>query len=410
MPLFGRRSASAAPRPATHAETIRAIREVRERAGALFARREYRTAIAAQREAVELAKTISVGAVPANAYAAVVGSLMEQLGRFQEAAGDRDDARTSLRGALRYLKPWTADTGSKGSTVYGSAIMQLAHLLDAPDTRAELIGLCAEATRLATDPRSSDETVLRQVSALHRIAGALHAEGRIDQEIDVRREVIAAVERVPVRTEKVEIAYVGELACMAIVQARAGRFDEAFATVHRCRGVVGEPRSETAGALRRAFAAGCHEFGCALRKAGRSGQSLDWLTVSEEYLAVLYDEEPERYRASRASVWNDWAYALRDLGPDRVEEGLAKLEAALALLGPATPEDSEDVEFVRSAALDTKADLLRDLGRPGEALQFRRLSVEIQRGLLARSPNSTRYAEALAEIERQLAADSWHGV
>lgn len=406
MPLFGRRNASAAPRPATPAETMRAMRVVRERAASLFEQKDYRTAISAQLEAVELAKSIPVGAGTAHDYASLLGVLMEELCRFQAAAGDRDGARRSCRGALRYLKPWAEDAASPEATIYGAAIMWLTRLLDTPDGREELIGLRAEATRLATDRRSSDETMIRQAVALHRIAEALRAEGRVDQEIDVRRDVISAVDRSRVRNEDVEIAYADELARLAVAQAQAGRFEEAFAVARRCREFVDEPRTATTPALRNAVPVAYHGIGYSLREARRSEQSLDWLTVSDEYLAVLCDEEPARYLPARAGVWNDWAYALQDLGPDRAEEGLAKIDGALDLLGPAAAEESEEVAYVRACAFDTKADLLGGLGRSAEALPLRRRSAEILRGLPTQSPKKDRYAKDLENVERRLAADS----
>jgi tetratricopeptide (TPR) repeat protein len=220
--------------------------------------------------------------------------------------------------------------------------------------------------------------------------------------------VIAALERTTASEPRAETVpvYVAELTLLAAELTRTGAFDEAIAVARKCRATVGEPNSKTPDTLRKCVAATYHDVGHELWSTGRADAALEYLEVSDGYLAVLYAETPEKYRAYLAAVRNDWACALRDTEADRREEALAKADSALALLGPAAVDEPEMIAFARSAALDTKANVLRDLGRLDEMLPLYRRSAEILRELLTRSPGIAKYTESLTEVEAHLASAS----
>lgn len=259
---------------------------------------------------------------------------------------------------------------------------------------------------MALDWRTAQATVLHATLTLRHIAEALGSTGRAEQEIEVRREIVSALEAQWEQDPTAMRALGVELSTLAELYARRKDFPAAIADARRCREVVGGPQSEgVTEEVRRCVAWACFNVGSALHFAGRSEEALEWFATAGEYYEVLYAEAPDRYRDRYATVRNDWACALLglDADPKRLDEAMRQVEASLDLLSAAA--EPESFAYSRATALDTKADVLRELGRLEEARSLRGQSLELLRPLVAAAPERAGYAKTAAEVERKAALD-----
>lgn len=308
-----------------------------------------------------------------------LATTLELLARYAEQAGDRTTAVTALTEAVEIHRAAAPSTAPHSVLVQAlndrvEALAQLASLISGP----EKMVVRAESAETARRLHVADPVAYRRVyvDALTAYGQDLHAAGRVDDMMEVFRQVIG------LWRQEAEVAPQTGLVSFAVASlsvsdrlAEAGRPEAAIdAAVEAVRSLQRleqmQPNASTA-----QVALAHHTLGLRYAEAGKWKDAIDASSRAVAKFSELVQAGRDDERPRLASALNNLAAALATV--DRHEEAATAAQQAMEALS--TPDSLLDVRVMAAARTNAALSLAR-LGRPAESLELADEAVRLHRG------------------------------